>query len=1059
MQLGFGSRTIHALVVSLLLLVSPVAFAAVILDDSTESIEITPHFKFYNGVPHNADELIPKGLADDQFIPLPKDNFGFIAEPIWLSLTVKNAASAEIEWVLSFPYALLDKVTLYTVDGGKKVSGSMVPHASRDQKNRDISFMLTEPPGRTTTYYLHFESHHSMQLGSWGYVRSYYESHTLRETFVYSLFLGGFLLMAIYNLSIAVSTRSVEYLFYSLVVMFAFFRETYFAGVSYQFFFHDSPLLNELFGLYSFFLSGILTNLYIIIFFSLRRTKGIAYRILHLNNFFYMAYIALYPLIGYLAVIKPMSVQVIINSLIAISLSAQQYRKGYSGARFFVWAWAFVILGYSITALTSQGLLPTFAWTKYSNLVGQSLEIIFLSFALSDRINILRREKNEAILELNRGLEEKVKTRTEEINAVMLQLVEQKKEIEYSHKKLQELDYHKTLFFQNISHEIRTPLTLIMNPLEQALAEQRDNYFVDTAYKNTKRLYRLVNQLLDFQKHSIGGEGLALKPLELTAFLSSCSEYIRLTCQSKEINFVTDIPAEPVFATVHLDSLEKIVFNFLSNALKFTPPQGSITLGLMVHEGRARIRVTDTGPGIAPDQKDRIFQVFTQLDNSTTREHEGTGIGLALVRELAAKLGGFVGVDSEFGAGSTFWFDLPATEEPTEEQTTADLSHYQPKQWYFADIESEPLETEPDLALVRGEGEQILIIDDLHSMRTLITRSISKRNYRIVTARNGLEGLELTRNQKPDLIITDWMMPKMSGPQFIEELQKDGALSRIPVILLTAKSDDESRQIGTSKGASAYLGKPFNELELLSLVENLLKLKREEKKVAELNRHLTENILKRFLPQAMVNAIVEGRKTLEDSPKSATVTVLFSDLCEFTKLSEEMKPPQLAEVLNQYLGRMAQIIFKHGGMVDKFIGDAVMAIFGAPEPMEPSEQAQHAVAAALEMQEALDALNQEWAARQLPPIAMRIGLHIGTVTVGAFGSSERTDYTVIGPAVNLASRIETVAEPGTIYISTALREHLPAESWETAGSFKLKGIPGEVELCRLHRTVKYEAAS
>ncbi|WP_218110102.1 7TM diverse intracellular signaling domain-containing protein [Oligoflexus tunisiensis] len=1057
--MGFGSRTIHTFILSLLLCCSQASWADVILDETSEVLEITPHFKYFNGVPHTADDLIPMGQADDQFITLPKDNFGFTATPVWLSLTVRNVAPVEIEWVLSFPYALLDKVSLHTAGGGKKISGSMVPHSARDQHNRDISFRLVAPPGSTTTYYIHIESHHSMQVGAWGYSRSYYASHTLTENFIYSLFFGGFLLMAIYNLSIAASTRSVEYLFYSLVVIFAFFRETYFAGVSYQFFFEGSPLLNEAFGLYSFFMSGILTNLYIIIFFSLRKTKGMAYQVLRLNNVFYAAYIALYPVIGYLAVIKPMSIQVVINSLFAISVSVYQYRKGYSGARFFVWAWAFVILGYSITALTSQGLIPTFALTKYSNLAGQSLEIIFLSFALSDRINVLRREKNEAILELNRGLEEKVKTRTEEINAVMLQLVEQKKEIEYSHMKLQELDSQKTLFFQNISHEIRTPLTLIMNPLEQVLAEQRDNYFVDTAYKNAKRLYRLVNQLLDFQKHSTGGETLTMKHLELTAFLGSCSEYVRLTCQGKEIEFATEIPPEPVFAVVHLDSMEKIVFNFLSNALKHTPPHGCIRLGLKTQEGRARILVSDTGPGIAADQKDRIFQVFTQLDNSTTREHEGTGIGLALVRELAQKLGGTVGVESELGKGSTFWFDLPAVPEPAEELATADLSQYQPKQWHFADIESEPLERESNVSTLHGEGELVLIIDDLHSMRTLITRSISKRNYRIVTARNGAEGLELTRSQKPDLIITDWMMPKMSGPQFIEELQKDGALSSIPVILLTAKSDEESRQIGTSKGASAYLGKPFNELELLSLVENLLKLKREEKKVAELNRHLTENILKRFLPQAMVSAIVEGRKTLEDSPKMATVTVLFSDLCEFTKLSEEMKPAQLAEVLNQYLGRMTEIIFKHGGMVDKFIGDAVMAIFGAPEPMDSSEQARHAVAAAIDMQEALDALNQEWAARQLPSIAMRIGVHIGTVTVGAFGSAERTDYTVIGPAVNLASRIESVAEPGTIYISTAIREYLPAESWETAGSFKLKGIPGDVPLSKIRRPGKFRVAS
>ncbi|MBF0441237.1 MAG: hypothetical protein HQK54_04975 [Oligoflexales bacterium] len=261
----------------------------------------------------------------------------------------------------------------------------------------------------------------------------------------------------------------------------------------------------------------------------------------------------------------------------------------------------------------------------------------------------------------------------------------------------------------------------------------------------------------------------------------------------------------------------------------------------------------------------------------------------------------------------------------------------------------------------------------------------------------------------------------------------------IPTILLTARSDEESRMTGIKKGAHAYLGKPFNEIELLTTIENLIHLKEGEEKIRELNRNLTENVLKRFLPHKLVNDIVSGEKILDKKPKLMDVTILFADLVDFTDKAEELGAPIIAEVLNEYFDRMTQVIFRHDGTIDKFMGDGIMVIFGAPEFQRAEVQVENAVACAREMQVAIGEINRDWKARYNLEFSMRIGLHRGSGIVGAFGK-ERFEYTVVGPVVNMASRIEKAASPGTIFFSSAIRDVLAEGGWEKAGVFNLKGI-------------------
>ena len=571
--------------------------------------------------------------------------------------------------------------------------------------------------------------------------------------------------------------------------------------------------------------------------------------------------------------------------------------------------------------------------------------------------------------------------------------------------------------------------------------------------KNARRLLHLVNQLLDYQRLAAGHSDLVLVPVDLIRFVHTCSDYVRPTCDQKGIEVVLRLDQEPLPSTDdqrcvvmgEVDALEKIIFNLLFNAIKHSPRDSQIELGIRRAPNRVSIYVSDSGRGIPADRQDRLFRIFSRIYDPTKRRLTGTGLGLALVKELTEAMGGEVGVESEEGKGSTFFCHL----NPTDSADQPVIAHERTRWAIHDEPESEEVDEEAIPTVERPEA-LILVVDDLPDMRRMLVSRLVGWNYAALSAGDGLAALELAREHRPDLIITDWLMPRMDGLEFIEELKRDPELASIPVTLLTARSDEESRVQGTTSGADAFLGKPFNSQELRSIVRNLLNLKAREREVERLNRRLSEDVLKRYLPPDLVEEIIQGRLQVDHPPKNLVATVLFSDLVGFTKLTSELQAARMSQILNDYLTRMNDIIFEHRGTVDKFIGDAIMVLFGAPNDMPMEEQAQRAVACARAMQEGLHDLNAEWSERFASrPLQMRIGIHQGEMVVGNYGSSLRYDYTAIGPAVNLASRIETSCDPGGTYISRAVASQLTPDEYKPAGHFQLKGIDEEVELFHL----------
>ena len=226
-------------------------------------------------------------------------------------------------------------------------------------------------------------------------------------------------------------------------------------------------------------------------------------------------------------------------------------------------------------------------------------------------------------------------------------------------------------------------------------------------------------------------------------------------------------------------------------------------------------------------------------------------------------------------------------------------------------------------------------------------------------AANGEQGYEVICDRRPDLVISDWMMPKLSGPDMLKQVRSNADVATTPFILLTAKSDEESKLIGTEIGADAFLGKPFNDQELGSAVRKPLGLKSREKEAQKLNDYITESVLKRYLPPALIGDILSGELSMDKPAELRDITVLFSDLQALPRPSRTWALKASSAFLNEYLTVMNEVIFEHGGTIDKFIGDAIM-VFGAPQDMPPVEQVKRATDCAKAMQQAMMSLTTDW---------------------------------------------------------------------------------------------------
>ncbi|MAG94601.1 MAG: hypothetical protein CMJ48_12760 [Planctomycetaceae bacterium] len=484
-------------------------------------------------------------------------------------------------------------------------------------------------------------------------------------------------------------------------------------------------------------------------------------------------------------------------------------------------------------------------------------------------------------------LERTVQQRTEDLRKAFSQLEEKNRE-------LAELDTLKSQFLANVSHELRTPLTLILGPLERILSA-RDGRSVESVRdelqrmsRNGHRLYNLVDGLLDFSRLEAGHAKVRRQPTDLVRLVDALVDDARSQAELKHVSLecVTGV----TLPTVDVDPgmIERILVNLLGNALKFTPPEGRIVVKLTVEGEWILLSVADTGPGIPDHQQELIFERFRQADASSTRKHEGTGIGLSLVKEFSELLGGSVSLESRLGFGSTFTVRLPL-----HGLTSADGESRPPglgsasAAGRFAGM-IEPIAIEPESGPAEDAREgvmrpRILIADDNADMRDYL-REVLSDDYDVETVGNGCEAFESVCRNAPDVVLSDVMMPEMDGMELAARIKQDADLAGIPVVLLTARTGNDEITQGLERGADDYLAKPFSVEELHARVHSAYRMASMHQQLAshadeleslvdERTRELQGEITKRSALQQTQKELIEELKRKNRELESFTYTV------------------------------------------------------------------------------------------------------------------------------------------------------------------------------------------
>jgi PAS domain S-box-containing protein len=400
-------------------------------------------------------------------------------------------------------------------------------------------------------------------------------------------------------------------------------------------------------------------------------------------------------------------------------------------------------------------------------------------------------------------------------------------------QQLAELDRAKTAFFSNVSHEFRTPLTLMLGPLEDLLAKSHsmqpdDRALLAVTQRNGIRLLRLVNTLLDFARIEAGRAQASYQPTDLCVLTADLASNFRSACERAGIGLVID--CEPVPDPVYVDRemWEKIVLNLLSNAFKFTF-EGEIALRIRDAGSGIELTVSDTGTGIPPDELPRMFERFHRVENARGRSHEGSGIGLALVSELVKLHGGSICVESQLGQGTTFLVRIPkgTAHLPAERLRVSPVMSPKPsangaKAYVSEVLEWLPAAPQAPAPAQRPDLPRVLLADDNADLREYARRLLAE-HYEVHVVADGQLALEAARELRPDLIVSDVMMPRLDGFGLMRKLRADPQLRAIPIILLSARAGEESRIEGLDRGADDYLAKPFSARELLVRAGTLIR--------------------------------------------------------------------------------------------------------------------------------------------------------------------------------------------------------------------------------------------
>ncbi|WP_088032321.1 ATP-binding protein [Evansella clarkii] len=830
---------------------------------------------------------IHEELSAKEFHPVEKwtPSQGYTNSVYWIKLQITNTSSKE-RWLLELDNPTMDYVTLYypeppgdqtaldeedmgfadgnysessglqsdlfvSADGFQAFqSGDLYPFQQRDLNHRNFVFTLSLPVNETVPVYLRFETEGAMQMPLTLWRDGAFIEKAQKEYTFLGLFFGLALIMSVYNLFLFFSLKHKSYLHYVIFILLNIMTHLTFTGIGFQYFWPEAVWWNNRAIVFFMCLSNIWAFVFVKNFLDTRSRQPVFDRIFTGLIAFNSIILGLL-LFSYPAALRLIMFSLVLTILFILAAAVMSLRSGYRPARFFLLGWCFFLTGVLISSLADIGLIPLTTVTKYAWQGFLSLEVILFSFALADKINIMRSEKEKA--------------EKEAVKSQQLAL-----------QSLKKADKLKDEFLAVTSHELRTPLNGIIG-LTEATLEERGENLPEKAAENLemikvsgKRLAQLIDDILDYSKLSYNALDLDRKEV----YLKELTDVVMTICRSlvgnKDVKLINKIP--PLIPPVYADEnrLQQILYNLIGNAVKYTNA-GEITVSAQRIEDYIEMKISDTGTGIPAHKLNTVFLPFSRAEDTSAaglgKNTEGSGIGLDVTKRLVELHEGEIKAESTQGTGTVFSFTLPIFKVRTSEQVILETA--------AAAMPKSPMPSQPqERVITTAEQGQIrvLIADDEPVNRHLLKSQLSAKGFWITEAANGVEALEKLRNEPPfDLLIADIMMPKLSGYELCREIRNLYSLTELPVLMLTAKNQIEDRIAAFEMGANDYLVKPCNKQELLARVNTLIELKRSatsvrnyvsrldmaNKKLEKLNNQLEEKVRERTMELTNSNKKLE----------------------------------------------------------------------------------------------------------------------------------------------------------------------------------------------------------
>ncbi|MET1254888.1 two-component regulator propeller domain-containing protein [Aliikangiella maris] len=631
---------------------------------------------------------------------------------------------------------------------------------------------------------------------------------------------------------------------------------------------------------------------------------------------------------------------------------------------------------------------------------------------------------------------------------------------------LRKVDQLKDEFLANTSHELRTPLNGIIGIAESlkegvaGLQNQKTLNHLQMIIDGGKRLAQLINDILDFKKLSHHNLVLQRKAVDLYSIANVVVSLLYPLAEEKNLKLINRLPNQLPLIYADENRIQQILHNLIGNAIKYTH-HGEIEISATVQGNFVEVCVSDTGIGIDESQMEIIFKPFEQASLPEIISNRGTGLGLSVSHQLIEEHGGNLWVESEVNKGSKFYFDVPIWLENTHEIENSKSTVAQPNTQLInspntnnANNNSTAITRTDGVYSPQGKGKVLIADDDLINLQVL-SDLLQMNGYSVECAEDGLKAVQLAQQKKFDMAVIDIMMPGLSGYEVCKKLRKKYSPIELPILLLSARYQPRDISAGFEAGANDYVAKPIEREVLLSrlhtmrLLGGLIEAKQQKAHAATLQQACER--LGKYFPKEMVKQIVTGDTNNPLVAKRKQITVLFADLAGFTSVSDRFEPEAITEILNSFLGKMGNLIEARNGVLNEILGDGLVVLFGALEHMDKKQQANSAANLALEMQQAMEELSDEWLEAGIDHnVKLRIGIHQDFATVGNFGSEDIVAFRAIGSGVNLAARLENHSEPGKIMVSYPIYAQCRDDfEFTQLNEIKFKGFNHPHRVCTL----------